>query len=383
MEYNIQFTNPVFKGTTYQNGIPVKNQEGYWTIGGFIDPTNTQPAYFGVALSYLAANPNSFFVGFPTGAEIFAGIHKWDGKVAENSPFKPNYQMAGLPATAIAFGLCQNQSYTTTIGTTPVRSSIAIANNSTGAIEFLNAGSSIPTGWTQIATSVYDVDSTTNNVSLFVSSNIQTVGGAEMLELSRTMASATPGTVRTIYGQIETMAGATSATATMTSGNLVGVRGEVDVNEGTITGSFLYGTQGKGIMNASSVINDGSAYFAGIVGQLDISLGTTTSGHIAAVIANVFDTSNTTRSSVDCIYAETPLHGSGEVINSTLKSIGSFTYGFDFSGAYMATALIALPTPGASTAVVTASTAFSGLTSAGYIVISVQGDGTPRKLYYV
>ena len=380
MEYNIQFTNPVFKGTTYQNGIPVKNQEGYWTIGGFIDPTNTQPAYFGVALSYLAANPNSFFVGFPTGAEIFAGIHKWDGKVAENSPFKPNYQMAGLPATAIAFGLCQNQSYTTTIGTTPVRSSIAIANNSTGAIEFLNAGSSIPTGWTQIATSVYDVDSTTNNVSLFVSSNIQTVGGAEMLELSRTMASATPGTVRTIYGQIETMAGATSATATMTSGNLVGVRGEVDINEGTITGSYLYGCQGKGIMNASSIINDGSAYFCGVCGQIDLSLGTTTSGHIAAVIANIYDSSNSARASADVYYAETPLHGSGFYANSVLRGIGSYTYGLDLSGAYMSTALLNLPAAGAGTAIVTASVALSGITSAGYIVIDV--NGSPFKVYY-
>ena len=87
--------------------------------------------------------------------------------------------------------------------------------------------------------------------------------------------SATPGTVRSITGEI-------SNTATdMTSGNLVGVRGAVTVPTGkTVSGGFLYGLQGKMIV-AGTI--SGSAWCPAIFGQLDISAATLGGGQIACL----------------------------------------------------------------------------------------------------
>jgi len=67
----------------------------------------------------------------------------------------------------------------------------------------------------------------------------------------------------------------------MTSGNLVGSRGEVDVPSGTTANgaTYLYGVQGKFIGGGTLV---SPVNVAGIVGQLDVSTGTYTSGVISA-----------------------------------------------------------------------------------------------------
>ena len=143
---------------------------------------------------------------------------------------------------------------------------------------------------------------------------------------TETMTSATPGTVRQIYGQI-------IMNSTMTSGNLVGERGEVEIpNSGHITGGYLYGVQGKIVCGTGTTIDVGSGYVTGAIGQMDISGATTTSGHIAGVISNIQDSSNSARPNVDGFYAETPLYGSGALFNSVLKAIGAFKYGLDLSG---------------------------------------------------
>ena len=78
----------------------------------------------------------------------------------------------------------------------------------------------------------------TGNVLNCVSS-LWTVGNS-YLSLY-TAASATPGTYRQIRGEVTTF-------STMTSGNLVGVRGAVTMATGsTVSGGYLYGTQGKAI----------------------------------------------------------------------------------------------------------------------------------------
>ena len=76
---------------------------------------------------------------------------------------------------------------------------------------------------------------------------------------------AAPGTVRSITGKI------TDTVTTITSGNLVGVRGEVDVVG--ISGGYLYGVQGK-VIPTGPVSNSGGGFEAGVLGQFDVSAAT-------------------------------------------------------------------------------------------------------------
>lgn len=77
-------------------------------------------------------------------------------------------------------------------------------------------------------------------------------------------------------------------------------------------------------------------------GQIDISGGTTTSGHIACVIASIQDTTNTARTQVNGFYAELPTYGSGAKMNSVLQGVGGASVGLDFSG-LNADYLVSLP----------------------------------------
>lgn len=100
--------------------------------------------------------------------------------------------------------------------------------------------------------------------------------------ISSATASATPGTIRALRGL---MAG---TNATMTSGNLVGVRGEVDYVGAS--GGFLYGVQGKLIPTGTL---SGSSWNAGVFGQLDISAATVNAGQMAPIWADYGATSGT------------------------------------------------------------------------------------------
>lgn len=94
--------------------------------------------------------------------------------------------------------------------------------------------------------------------------------------------SATPGTIRSLIGKM-------SGTATaMTSGNLVGVRGEVDYVGAS--GGFLYGVQGKLIPTGTL---SGSSWNAGVFGQLDISGATINAGQTAPIWGDYGTTSGT------------------------------------------------------------------------------------------
>lgn len=84
--------------------------------------------------------------------------------------------------------------------------------------------------------------------------------------------SATPGTIRSVTGAM------TETTTTMTSGNLVGVRGSVSYVGAS--GGFLYGTQGKLIPTGTL---SGSSWNAGVFGQFDLSASTINAGQIAAI----------------------------------------------------------------------------------------------------
>lgn len=88
--------------------------------------------------------------------------------------------------------------------------------------------------------------------------------------------SATPGTIRSIKGLMS------GTNTTMTSGNLVGVRGEVDCVGAS--GGFLYGAQGKVIPTGTL---SGSSWTAGVFGQFDLSAATINAGQIAGVWADM------------------------------------------------------------------------------------------------
>lgn len=141
------------------------------------------------------------------------------------------------------------------------------------------------------------------------------------ITFSTTNVSETPGTVRAING-------AEITGVSLTSGNLVGSRGSVTITNGTNVGNdvFLYGAQGK-VISGTGVIDAGSGHVAGMYGQLDLTGGTTTSGHIAAVIADIFNP-GATGANVDCYYAE---QTTGTKVNSVLKAIVNANYLFDLS----------------------------------------------------
>lgn len=142
----------------------------------------------------------------------------------------------------------------------------------------------------------------------------------QVFAVAVTQTSATPGTVCTIYGKNKTRG------TSMTSGNLVGTRGEVEITAGcTCSGVYLYGIQGKLITNASTITN-GS--YAGVFGQIDMSSATINGGKIAALYGDVYGVSSGTKSNIDGAYIE---HVGGGVINSMFKAIAKSTYVFDLA----------------------------------------------------
>lgn len=90
--------------------------------------------------------------------------------------------------------------------------------------------------------------------------------------ISATTSSATPGTIRAVVGSM------TGSATTMTSGNLVGVRGVATVVGAS--GGFIYGTQGKIIATGTL---SGSTWSAAVFGQFDISAATINAGQCSAL----------------------------------------------------------------------------------------------------
>jgi len=97
-----------------------------------------------------------------------------------------------------------------------------------------------------------------------------------------TTTSATPGTIRAFTGAM------TGTATTMTSGNLVGVRGSV--NYVGASGGFLYGVQGKLIPTGTL---SGSSWNAAVFGQLDISAATINAGQTATLWGDYGTSSHT------------------------------------------------------------------------------------------
>jgi hypothetical protein len=129
-----------------------------------------------------------------------------------------------------------------------------------------------------------------------------------------TAVSATPGTSRAITGKYTTF-------TTMTTGNLVGVRGEVTAG-GTISApSSLYGAQGKIITGANTVNGTIAAVFA----QFDMTGGTIGTGNQAAIAANFVGVASGTVA-LNGLYVE---NAGGGAIHSYVRGYGNATYVFD------------------------------------------------------
>ena len=103
-----------------------------------------------------------------------------------------------------------------------------------------------------------------------------TNGSFNQVTASTSTSSATPGTIRDIYGKT------TGTATTMTSGNLVGVRGEVDLVGAS--GGFIYGVQGKVIPTGTL---SGSVWAPAVFGQYDLSAATLNAGQIAPIWADM------------------------------------------------------------------------------------------------
>ena len=101
-----------------------------------------------------------------------------------------------------------------------------------------------------------------------------------------TLTAASLTTARYIYSQV--VISPTAGTATIpASGSIAGVRGEVSIpTMKTFQDGFLFGTQGKGIITGT--LNQTSAgRVAGVLGQIDTTSGTLTSGQVSAVWADL------------------------------------------------------------------------------------------------
>jgi hypothetical protein len=173
---------------------------------------------------------------------------------------------------------------------------------------------------------------------------------SNVFKIAVTQATATPSTQRAIVGAETTF-------TTMTSGNLVGVRGELNMGGNCSSTAYLYGVQGKAITGAYTF--SGTA-LAGVYGQLDVTGGTISAGNVAAVQANIYGaTVVQTYAYLQGVYIE---HAGGGTINSFIRMFGKSTYVFDIETNVYNNA--------SATGTVT--------TNGGYIKVNI--DGTTRYI---
>lgn len=105
-----------------------------------------------------------------------------------------------------------------------------------------------------------------------------TGGTAPGLNGTATITTAALGTVRNGYFKVISGVGGSA-----TSGNLVGVRGEVSIPSGDTIGGgiYLYGSQGK--LTFAGVMDHADSRLCASLAQLDISAGTYTTGQLSAL----------------------------------------------------------------------------------------------------
>lgn len=151
--------------------------------------------------------------------------------------------------------------------------------------------------------------------SVIVSSN------ASGQTISASSASATPGTIRALVGSF------TESATTMTSGNVVGVRGVV--NCVGASGGFIYGVQGK-IISTGTL--SGSLWAPAVFGQLDVSAATINGAQVAAIWGDWGATGATATDLSGCrgiVFTNT----TANVLNAQDYRYGNATYLLELAGA--------------------------------------------------
>lgn len=172
------FSTVAFKGVATQNGQAVnRSNAGYKTVGGVIDTNDSNnsglTANFGIVVSRDVATPAEaglFAIGKPSGY-VAAGVLMFDAAVAQNDPAKSGYFLQGVPVSVIYEGTVRYQSWTKTQtgAIDPIPGCQIIYRTTTGgtagcdigAIEFLPAGTAIPTSFAAFPGYVVEYDSKT------------------------------------------------------------------------------------------------------------------------------------------------------------------------------------------------------------------------------
>ena len=159
-----------YKGSGKAQALPIYEERGAFTLGGFPASDDTQTPYFGTVVSEnpAATVPGKFYCGIPTNY-IVAGIVMYSGAIAMLDTAKPNSFLGNQPMTVMNFGQIWMSTWTKTANGAidPTIGCVVICNNTTGAIEFLPVGSTAPTGWTKINVDVKSRSDNTNGAMLF------------------------------------------------------------------------------------------------------------------------------------------------------------------------------------------------------------------------
>lgn len=208
------------------------------------------------------------------GASGFFGVGDWI--ICDTND--PNYVI--LNVTAV------------TAGTTVTTAVYEPSGGGTGTFTTVSVGN----GTAAAPSYTFTSDTSTGFYRVGASDIGASAGGTKVLDITATgtnaalsTSSATPGTIRALKGVM------TGTNTTMTSGNLVGVRGEVDCVGAS--GGFLYGAQGKVIPTGTL---SGSVWCAGVFGQLDLSNATINAGQTAPIWGDYGTTSGTLTNQTGC-----------------------------------------------------------------------------------
>jgi hypothetical protein len=146
-----------FKGNLSINGYPAGPKDSYMTLGGFMDPNdsnnaNVTVAAFGNMVSAVTSTGDQWVLGQPAGGYVPRGVLMVDQSIMYNEPMKSGGYALGLPATVITRGFFRLSSWTANGSgslATPYLSAVPIVNTASGYIEFAPSGTTTaPVGFT-------------------------------------------------------------------------------------------------------------------------------------------------------------------------------------------------------------------------------------------
>jgi hypothetical protein len=156
------FTPFNWKGTARVNAAPVFIDKLPVTIGGLAGPN----ARFGRVVSVdVAGNVRKFIPGISSSTAAI-GILIMDPTIMVADPAQVDYYYEGRPATAVTFGIIEYMDFNLLLEQ-PTYGSKVLANNVTGDIGFVGSAVAVPTGWTAINASVYEIQDP-NGVKIWV-----------------------------------------------------------------------------------------------------------------------------------------------------------------------------------------------------------------------